>query len=245
MRGLFLLSLGAILVLGSGCSLTEESVAEGAENLNQHTISVVGYGEAQGTPDTALIQLGVSVVEEDVGSAVDQVNRLTDQITSAMVALGIEGKDIQTTNYSVWPEDRFDPESRIATGERVFHVDSNMVIIVREHEKVGKVLGAGLLAGANNVSGISFGIQDTSSLIDEARAQAIADAKQRAQQLAEGLDVHLGAPIVVSESTGGGGVGWLFPYQIEKGMGGGGGPPVSPGQSTLSIQVQVTFELVP
>lgn len=233
---------GAVLVLAA-CSGSPVSTGTSAAD-RVDSIAVVGYGSASGVPDISTIQLGVNILDQDVGAAVAEANSVIERITAAVMAKGVAEEDIQTTNYSVWPEDRYDPQTGFPSGERVFHVDGMLQIKVREVSMMGEVLSAALEAGANNVYGINFGIEDTSQLEAEARAEAIEDARDRAQQLAQGLGVSLGATLSISEGV----VGSTPYYGPEAAFGlggGGGGAPVSPGQTSISIQVQVTFELLP
>ncbi len=207
-----------------------------------NTITVSGYGEATGTPDVAYVQLGVNIVNPDVGRAVAQANETMDAVQDAMRQFQIANEDMQTVSYSVWPEDRYDPQTGQPTGERVYHVDSMLSIKVRDLEATGDIIQAGLDAGANTVAGLSFGVEDTDALQAEARTNATNDARARAQQMANALGVTLGAPILVTE-----GYGYTPPVvfatpRMDFG-GGGGAPPISPGQTTIGISVTVVFSI--
>jgi uncharacterized protein YggE len=106
----------------------------------------------------------------------------------------------------------------------------------------------GLDAGANNVFGISFAIEDTAALEAEARSEAIVDVKERAEQIAQGLGMSLGEPISVGEGVAGA-PGPVYSYGLKGeafGLGGGGGgAAISPGQTTIVMQVNVIYELLP
>jgi uncharacterized protein YggE len=175
-------------------------VAQPADDAMKNTISVIGFGEASGVPDTAMIQLGVSILGEDVTSAIDRSNATVERITVALSNLGIAADDIQTTNFNVWPDERFGPEF---SAERQFRVESNLQIRVAGIEQVGEAIQVALEAGANNIYGLNFSIDDPSALISEARAAAIEDAKDRAAEIAEALGVELGEALVIAESSGG------------------------------------------
>jgi uncharacterized protein YggE len=232
---------GVALVLAA-CASTP-AVSGTTEEVSIERISVAGYGSASGVPDISTIQLGVNILDEDVGAAVAEANRVIERITVDVMDKGVAKEDVQTTNYSVWPEDRYDPQTGFPSDERVFHVDGMLMIKVRDVSNMGHILAVALEAGANNVYGINFGIEETSQLEAEARADAIEDARDRAQQLAQGLGVSLGKVLAISEGVPG-----VTPYygpEAAYGVGGGGGAPVSPGQTSITIQVQVTFELVP
>lgn len=242
-RKLAMLIAGAMLVTiaVTGCAGTPAGASipvQQGGNLPSNTITVSGIGDANGTPDVAYVMLGVSVVNTDVGQAVTDSNTAMQQIKDAILALGVAEADLQTTNFNVWPEDRYDQTGQ-STGERVYHVDSSLNVTVRDLAQTSQVIEAGLNAGANSVGGLSFGIDDTTALEAQARTAAIENARSRAQQLAETLGVELGEPIIVSETYGASPV--YFPAERGAGMGGAGAPPISAGQLSVSVQVQVTF----
>jgi uncharacterized protein YggE len=227
---------------GGGGIVPASTQSVGYPPLN--SVSVTGFGEASGTPDVAYIQLGVDKTSQDVGQAVSDTNKTMEGVMAALDQFGVAKEDIQTTGFNVWPEDRYDPQTGMPTGERVYHVQNMVNIKVRDIAQTGKVIESALSAGANQVFGLSFGIDDTSTLEGEARTDAVADAKVRAEQLAEALGLKLGDAIIISETYGG-----VSPYMVERaayeGLGGGGGaPPISEGQLTVSATVTVTFELV-
>ena len=205
-------------------------------------VSVSGVGETSGAPDMVSIQLGIMEAGPDVGESVDAVNAVTGAIRDAALALGLEETDLQTVNYSVWPEERYDPETGFPTGDRTYRVESTLRITMRDVSLLGEMIEAGLDAGANNVYGINFGLQEVSELQAEARREAVADARLRAEQLAEGMGLVLGEVISVNEGAGG-----YISYPVaEAAYGiGGGGAPISSGELQVSVQVQVTFELLP
>ncbi len=231
--GLFLAS---VALLATGC--TGGSLA-GSGGYIPNSISVSGMGEASGAPDVAYVQLGINVINADVGRAVTEANNTMTKVRDAIVAAGVDTKDLQTVSFSVWPEDRYDPQTGQPTGERVYHVENTLRITVRDITQVSVIIEAGLDAGANSVYGLNFGIDDTSALEAEARTEAVADARARAEQLAQALGVTLGDPIVVSETYG------AVPIMtLDKvGLGGGGGPPIEQGELTVTAQVYITFSI--
>jgi hypothetical protein len=216
------------------------------------TISVTGYGEASGTPDLANAQLGVSIVDPDIGQAINEANAAIERITDAVVGQGVSSNDVMTSHYSVWSEDVYDPQTGMPTGETRYRVDINLAITVRDVHRMGELIAVGLDAGATNISGINFTIDDTDALEAEARIKAIADVRDRAEKLAQGLGMTLGNPISVGEGTAGA-PGPVYSYGLKGdigGIGGGGvgaGAPstISPGQTNIGVQVTVIYELLP
>lgn len=230
----------ALATLATGCGAASPSV----ESQTPPSITVSGIGEARGVPDMATIQLGISALDSDVGKAVREVNEITEAVKASVVAKGVAALDVQTTNYSVWPEERYDPERGFPTGERIFHVDSMMQVIVRDVDRMGDIISAGLEAGANNIYGIVFGVQETELLSADARTQALADAQERASQLASGLGLKLGEPITITEGMSEA-VSIPTTREAALGIGGGGGAPISPGETIVRVQVTVAYALLP
>ncbi len=236
-----------LAAFAAGCAAPQGGQAEapGAQPLTE-TISVTGFGEATGLPDMATIQLGVEVEAASVVEAIERSNQTVDAVRQAILGMGIAETDVQSTNFNTWREDQFDRATGQPTGEVIYHVDSTLMIQVRNIGQVSEVIQTGLDAGANNVFGLTFGIDDTVALEAEARAAALQDARDRAEQLASALGVTLREPLVASELAGGG----ISPFVAEAALvrsvglgGGGGGPPLSPGELTVRIQVDVVYAI--
>jgi len=242
------LALVGILALVVGCAGGGGVSAppSGGSVTVQNAISVSGTGDAYGSPDIAYVQLGLDVVAGDVGEAITQANTTMDKVREAVKGQKVDEKDMQTVNFNVYPEDVYDQQTGQPTGQRRYHVSNMLNVKVRDINAVGPIIDAALAAGATNVNGLSFGVEDTSKLEAEARAAAIADAKSRAQQLADGLGVKVGTPIIVSE-------GYspappiAYPFYADKaaadGVGGGAAAPINPGQLQVTVQVNVSFAL--
>src|SRR5687768_14713667 len=125
-----------------------------------NSISVSGFGEASGQPDIAYVTVGVDVTDPDVGKAVAENNQRVEAVRQALLDAGIAADDIQTVGFSVWPEDKYDPQSGMPSGDRVYHVNNSLNIQVRDLSKAALVIDTALDAGANAVHGLSFGLED-------------------------------------------------------------------------------------
>jgi uncharacterized protein YggE len=231
--------MGAVLL--SACA---PAGPQAAATPQPHTIAVTGEGQAFGAPDVANVSLGVSVTNTDVGAAVSQANDVMNRITSALGSLGIDTKDIQTTYYNVWPEQPINPQTGEPSGPTKYHVDSTLQVKVRKIDQTGAVIQKALDSGANTVNGLSFSIDDPKPLQSQARKAAVDDARQRAAELAAALGVTVGDPISVSETINAVPQPQIFAAEAAKGLG-GGGVPVSTGQLSVDVQVEVTFALKP
>lgn len=237
----FLTLLSVLLFSLAGCA-AGEAVDQGAYGY-MDTVTVTGFGEAYGMPDMATVQFGYSTMNSEVATALSQANQAIERITSALTGAGLADTDIQTTNFSVWPEDRYDPMTGMPTGERVYRVENTIQVVIRDISMVSQVIETALDQGANNVYGLSFGIDDTSAIAIQARMAAVEDGRERASQLAGELGLELGEARIASEtySTGN----YLDTPEFARGLGGGGGAPaISEGQLVVRVQVNLTFDLV-
>ncbi len=204
------------------------------------TISINGLGMASAPPDVALIQLGAETIHTDAAQAIsDNTERMT-AVMDVLKAMKVEDKDIQTVSYSMWIEQVYDREGQ-PTGETRYHVVNHVRIRLRDLSKTGELLQKAMEAGANNVGGISFSVSDPEALQQKARDLAIADAQAKAKQLAAGLGAQLGPLRQVSEY--GGIIAPSVPVFAEGGRGGGGSVPVSGGEFSVTVEIQVAFDI--
>jgi uncharacterized protein YggE len=254
-----IVALLALLVLAAlviGCSGTlagnaataPESAAaapatQGSVPAIPGSITVVGQGKAFGAPDQAQAQIGVEIFAETVQEATSQNQETFDRIQTALLDQGIAQEDIQTSNYSVWAEQRYD-ENGLSIGIVGYRVSNQVNVTIRDINEVGNVLSAAIDAGANSIYGVYFSVADPAALEAEARAAAMADAQARAESLAELGNLELGGISIISEVIG-------SPVQpFVRDFGGGAAmeqaaavPGISPGQLSFQVQVQVTYGL--
>ena len=217
--------------------------AAGAPAANQtqpRLMTVDGQVQVSATPDVAYISIGVHTEDPDAAAAVASNSAQAQRVMDALTAKGIDAKDLQTTNFSIYPQDEYDLEGK-KTGTR-FVVDNTVYVTLRDLTKVGEVLGAAVEAGANSIYGITFDVADKTSLLAGARDQAIAEARKQAEEMAKAAGVSLGAvqsinfynniPVPMYDS------------KVVRAEGvGGGAPPISAGQLTFSVNVTLTFEI--
>lgn len=249
---LFLLVAMAAMVL-SGCIPSASAAPTPAAESPARTITVVGRGEVKAKPDIATVNLGVEVLAATVDEAMGQAADRMKAILATLKGLGIAEKDIQTSNFSISFERQGPitlPAVEGTSGAKAgsqetpagFYRVSNMVqVTVRDLDKVGDVLDAAVEAGANNVWGVSFGLDDTDALEAQAREKAVANGRSRAESLAKLNGVNVGEVIAVSEVIGGT-PGVMFAEAAARGLGGGGAP-VEPGEITFSTQVQIVYAI--
>lgn len=239
-------------VSGGGPNLTQSgavvnpqgSVPQQAPSVGRG-ITVVGTGKAAGAPDVAHVNVGIETQSDSVQKAVADNKVKMTQLLAALKRMGIADKDIQTTNYSVYTQRQPapGPDSKSNLGPTTFQVNNQVDVTVRDVTKLGDVLDQVVAAGANNVYGVNFSVDDTTKLQADARAKAFADAKARAESLAELAGVSLGEVVSVSEVIGGPGPIYEGPRMSAAAGLGGGGAPIQPGELEVNTSIQVTFAI--
>jgi uncharacterized protein YggE len=227
-----------ILVVAAAVLAACGASPQGAES---RTLSINGSGMVNLAPDMATINLGVMSEAADVQSATAESNRVIEKIKEVLVEFGVEESDIQTTNFSVYPYSEYGYELE-QTAETRYRVDNNVTVTIRELDKLGEVLNETILAGANSIYGVQYGISDQEDAYNQALEAAVENAKERAEFLAEASGAELGEMVTISTYYGGGSP---VPYaEAAFGIGGGSGMvPVSPGSLVIRVDVSVVFAL--
>lgn len=209
----------------------------------QNAISVTGNGEVFVKPDVAQISLTVEKEAVSVIGAQEAATQAINKVVAFLKESKIEDKDIKTTNYNIYP--RYDYLERSGRVLRGYVVSQTLDVKIRKIDEAGKVLGGATLAGANQVGGINFTVDDMEAVKRQARQEAINDAKEKAKQLAKDLGVRMGRLINYSE----GGNNWIpLPYAAKEsalGMGGGGeiAPEIPSGENKVTISVTLTYQI--
>ena len=235
-KSLIIFTVMALALLVSACAP--------AGNANVRTLSVSGSGEALLAPDIAYIYVGVHTENPTAAEAVEENTAQTETLMQAIRDFGIDPKDIRTTNFSIYPMDRFDPATGMPSGEKIYAVDNTVYVTVRDLTKLGDLLDTAVQAGANNINSVQFDVAEKDEALQEARAEAVEDARAQAQSLAQAAGLSLGEIQSISFFD-------VQPYPLFDGKGGGGmaaeaaaaAVPIQPGQLTFTVSVNVTYEL--
>ena len=205
------------------------------------TVSVSGVGIVTTTPDTASVQLGVTVTQPTLADAQSQASTQMQAVIDALLAAGVEDKDIQTSSYYVTVLQNYDSSGNPSEVSN-FQVQNMVNVVVRNIENVGPVLDGAVAAGANTVYGVNFYLEDDSAASSEARALAVQDAEKRAQELAEAAGMTLGPVVSITEGYSGGPM---------YGRGGAGmaadsaaAAPIQVGTTTIQVDVTVVYQLI-
>jgi uncharacterized protein YggE len=162
----------------------------------QRTITVSGTGLVTLTPDIAYISIGVHSQDASASVATTDNNTKSQAVIDAIKGFGVEARDIQTTNFSIYPQQQYDPNGKL-TGI-VYMVDNTVYVTVRDLTKLGDLLDGTVRAGANNISNISFDVADKTAALSQARLAAVAEARKQADELTGATGVTLGEVQTIS-----------------------------------------------
>lgn len=176
--GKILLLAGVLLAAAAIAGVAQPRLGRSATASSPTAITVTGNGTANATPDRASFNFGVTTQASTAGAALGRSSVQARAIVSALERAGIDAKDIQTTDVSLWPQTR-------ANGTQIVgYTASNSVNLTTPLARAGAAVDAAVGAGANNVDGPSLDTSDKSSLYGDALKQALADAKEKAQAIA-------------------------------------------------------------
>jgi uncharacterized protein YggE len=200
-------------------------------------ITVSGEATISVAPDLAQVEAGVTSDAKTAREASEANNAAMGKLLLALKAAGIDAKDIQTSRLSLQPQSA---PNRSTSNAIVGYRASNQVT-VRLHDvtRVASTIDLLVGAGANDIGGINFMVSQASKLLDDAREQAVADARRKADIYAKAAGVTLGAPLSISEEGS--------PDPMFRGRMMATAPmaitPVAQGEQTLSVTVSVSWAI--
>jgi hypothetical protein len=178
----------------------------------------------------------------DISTALAENNTNAQAVRDALAGFGVKPEDIQTTNFSIYPNQQYGPQGEMLGIK--YSVDNSVYITVRDLSKLGDVLTTAINSGANNIYGITFDVADREKALSEARLAAVADAKTQADELAAAAGLKVGRVMNLSVNATN-----PTPVYASNGMGGGGGAmaaapaPISSGQLVVTVDAYVTYEI--
>jgi uncharacterized protein YggE len=230
----------APLAIGALTLLTAPALAQTApaETAPPAVISVSGEATVSVAPDLAQIEAGVTSDAKTAREASDANNAAMGKVLLALKGAGIEEKDFQTSRLSLQPQY---PPNRAGPSAIVGYRASNRVT-VRLHDvtKVAGVIDTLVAAGANDIGGINFMVANASKLLDDARTQAVADARRKAEIYAKAAGVTLGMPLSISEEGAPGPILYRAKFATTAMA---ASAPVAQGEETLHVNVSVSWAI--
>jgi uncharacterized protein len=227
-RHTILAAIGAGMLLATSAS---------AQTALPAMISVTGEATISVPPDQAQIEAGASSYAKTARQASEANNNAMGQLLLALKAANIDQKDIQTSRLLLQPQYEPNHSPPTVVGYRA----SNQVTVrLRDVAKVASTIDLLVGAGATDIGGVNFIVSQASKLLDDARAQAIADARRKAEIYAKAAGVTLGEPLSISEE-GGSSPGPVFRAKMTAAP--MAATPIAQGEETLSVTVNVSWAI--
>ncbi len=237
------------LVLTNAKMKETQYIGIGSEQNN--VISVSKTGTVYAKPDLAVVTVTSTTESKTASEAISKNREKASAIITFLKGQGVEEKDIKTSYYDVSPKYEY---SRVSSQPSVYY-PSNQVLVgytateslevkIRQLDKIGEITTGAVTAGASDVSGLSFTVEDMDAVKMQARAEAIKNAKTDAESIANGLGVRLGKVISFTESGN-------YPYYaydyLAKSSAIGGAKmatvPVATGENKIQVTVNISYEI--
>ena len=229
--------LTLVMVLGGSAGASAQQVVM---QPGGRGIEVVGIGEVEATPDEATLNFAVETSAPTSQEAAQQNAQQMDALIAALVAAGVPRNEIETRNFSIYPEYVTDDRGENPR-VRAYRVSNHVSFETTRLAEVGSLIDAGIAAGANRIDGISFGLRNPDAAEAEALREAVANARASAETLAQALGVPLGPILHASTSTNP-----IRPVPMMMGRAEAVqlqafDTPIQPGQQTVQARVTLVF----
>jgi uncharacterized protein len=205
------------------------------------TLQINATAEVRAVPDNAMISAGVMTQEKTAKDAMQANAERMSAVMAAIKAAGIEARDMQTSGISLQPQYRYaenQPPTLIG-----YQANNNVNVRIRKIDSIGPVMDALVAKGANQINGPTFMLSNEEAALDQARKDAVARARKRAELYAEAAGLRVKRILSISE---GGGMAQPMPMQVRPMMEAKSAmadTPVAPGETALSVTVNMVFEL--
>ena len=229
--------------MGALSQVRDDDAMTEPDRPNPPTITVSGIGRVRVRPDVADLRLGVTFTEPTVEAARAAAGRVLNDVLARLRALGVADRDLQTSLVAVNPQYDYSREGnppRLAG----YTITNLVAVVVRNIDGIGEAIDAALGAGATSVDRIAFRVADPSTAEAEARAAAVADARSRADVLAEAAGVSIEGVAAILE------VGAAIPFpapfpEMAKLAAQDAGTPVEAGENEITATVSIAYRLAP
>lgn len=235
-------AMGLVVMLAACASPAKVDVSAPAAPAGgvSDGITVSGTGRVKGTPDTLTVSIGVTTRRPTVDAAVNDNAATATAMTDALTAAGVDAKDVQTSNYSVSPSFNYVNDKQVLDG---YLVNNTVTVKIHDLAGAGSVIDAATAAGGDEaaVQGVSFSLEDNKALLDQARADAYADAKAKAGQFGQLSGRGLGDAEAITETVEPN----LLKSTAYAADSSAASPstPINPGQVSTDVTISVRFAL--
>lgn len=194
-------ALGTVLAAGATAPAALAQAAPPAADtmFRATTLNLAAYGEAKAAPDMATITLGVMTEAPTAAQAMQANAERMTQVVAAVRKAGVPAKDIQTSNLNLNPQYRHqENEAPQVVG---YQASNNVTVTVHDLKRLGQAVDATVAAGANQVYGVSFGLDDATAAENTAREAAVKALAGKAELYAELTGHRISRLVSLSEGT--------------------------------------------
>lgn len=236
--------------LSASILLATTAISTAQEAAKTATITVTADGETTAKPDMAVISLGVVTQGKTADAALAANTESLNKAIEALKAAGIEERDMQTSNFSIYPvyDDKSSAKASSANEqdakEVTYRINNALSVRVRDLAKLGTILDDAVKLGINSSNSLTLTNADTKPYISDARKQAVIEARERAETLAEAAGVKLGRILDITEGNTRFSPIQQYNTMMKADMAAARAPvPVADGELNYRINVTVTFEI--
>lgn len=216
-----------------------------AAQVTEPNIAVTGEGRVDVAPDMATVTIGVTTEGNTAKEALDANTAGLSGAIDRLKASGVEDRDIQTSGLNLGPRYDYNRTGSDGSPEITGFVASNMVTVrVRALDTLGTVLDAVVTDGANTLGGVMFGLQNPDPVLDQARKDAVSDARRKAQLYAAAAGVTLGKVRSISEQSGFSPPMPIAMAEASFSKQGGAPVPVAGGEVAVTAMVTIVYDIV-
>lgn len=231
----------ALAILGAtACSRQGPADGAGSETT---LVTVSAYADARRAPDMATLSTGVVSLAPDANAAIRRNAEQMSDVVAAIKKAGIADKDVQTSGVSLNPDYQYvaSRPPRI----KGYYASNTVNVTVRDIGRLGEILDALVATGANQINGPSFDIEDKDAVLDEARSEALAKARARADGYAKRLGLRVIRVVSIDESGGRAAPVPVYgrAAAVEQAAAGNASAPIAPGENVLGLRLDVIYEL--
>lgn len=235
--GILLLLVLAFTQMGS-----KKIVVQNSNDMNK--ISVTGSAGKEVVPDKAVLTLSVMSEGKEAKAVQDQNSLKMNDVMKALKDAGLDTKDIETTQYTLYPGDEWDQTSQ-KNVRKGYRAENMIQVTIKDISRAGEILDVAVKSGVNTVNNVAFMLSEAKekevkdALVKEASVQA----RAKAQNLAKGLGVSVGKVLFVTETSYNPGPWYYNTFNKAAVMESAAPTPLSPASVKISLQVNVDFEI--
>jgi uncharacterized protein YggE len=234
--------IAAVATMGTLASAVapETAMADVAQVISGTKLDIVAHGEVTRVPDIAVISAGVVTQAKDAQAALSDNSAQMTRVLAALKRAGVADRDVSTSSIGLSAQYRYaDNQPPVVTG---YQANNSVSIRFRDVAKSGTILDALVAAGANQINGPNLMIDKPAPAIDEARVQAMALARSRAELYAKAAGLTVKRIVSIGESADEQGP---RPYPVMMMARDAAAPKtqIAPGEQQIGVTLSVTFEL--